>query len=134
MATILMLDTSVCVSLLRATPAALSTPARRRSMAGAAISSIVLAELETGVRKSRRPESHAELLACFCAQLAVLPFDAGAAREYGRIRAALEAAGTPIGPMDLLIAAHARNLGATLLTANLGEFRRVGGLRCEAWN
>jgi tRNA(fMet)-specific endonuclease VapC len=63
----------------------------------------------------------------------VLPFDVPADAATGRIRTALESAGTPIEPNDLLIAAHALALGAALATANLGEFRRVPGLAVENW-
>ena len=57
----------------------------------------------------------------------------GSTSTYGRLRASLESAGTPIGPNDLLIAAHALTIGATLVTANIDEFRRVSGLRVENW-
>ncbi len=63
----------------------------------------------------------------------VLPFDVPADREYGGIRVELEAAGRPIGSNDLLIAARAHTLGATLVTANVGEFRRIRGLIVENW-
>jgi len=65
--------------------------------------------------------------------IAVLPFEQPADVEYGRIRAALAAAGTFIGPVDLFIAAHALALGLTLVTANMGEFSRVPGLKVENW-
>jgi len=63
----------------------------------------------------------------------IIAFDRTADSEYGDIRAALETNGTPIGPNDLLIAAHARSLGAVLVTANTGEFERVPGLQVENW-
>ena len=63
----------------------------------------------------------------------MLPFDVPADAEYGGIRCALEIAGKPIGSNDLLIAAHARAVGATIVTANAGEFKRVKGLRVENW-
>ena len=63
----------------------------------------------------------------------MLPFDVPADSEYGGIRAALEAAGKPIGGNDLLIAAHAAATGATIVTANAGEFKRIGGLKVENW-
>jgi tRNA(fMet)-specific endonuclease VapC len=65
--------------------------------------------------------------------MSVLPFDAPADVEYGAIRAELEAAGRPIGSNDLLIAAHARALGAKVVTANANEFKRVSGLAVENW-
>jgi tRNA(fMet)-specific endonuclease VapC len=69
------------------------------------------------------------LLACFT----VLPFESAAAADYGEIRADLEKKGAIIGPLDLLIAAHARSLGAVVVTGNVHEFRRVKGLKVLAW-
>jgi tRNA(fMet)-specific endonuclease VapC len=63
----------------------------------------------------------------------VLQFDVPADAEYGAIRSQLEAAGTPIGGNDLLIAAHARATGATIVTANIDEFKRVRSLNVENW-
>ena len=55
------------------------------------------------------------------------------AEEYGRIRADLEKKGTPIGPLDMMIAGHAKSLGYTIVTNNVGEFKRVEGLQYENW-
>ena len=74
-----------------------------------------------------------ELVEDLLAEINILPFDAPADVEYGAIRAELEAAGTPIGGNDLLIAAHARTAGATIVTANTDEFRRVRWLKVENW-
>ncbi len=67
------------------------------------------------------------------ARIPILPLDVPADREYGAFRAALEAAGQPIGPNDLLIAAHACLMGAVVVTANVGEFERIAGLTVENW-
>jgi tRNA(fMet)-specific endonuclease VapC len=99
-----------------------------------AISSITLAELQYGVAKSARPEHNTVLLAEFCAPIEVLPFDIPAADVYGGVRAALERAGTPIGPLDILIASHAMSVGMAVVTNNLREFRRVAGLQVESWS
>lgn len=69
----------------------------------------------------------------FLAPLELMPFDAAAMERYGQLRARLEKQGTPIGPLDLLIAAHAAALGSTLVTNNLREFERVPGLALENW-
>jgi tRNA(fMet)-specific endonuclease VapC len=98
-----------------------------------ALSSIVAAELEVGIHKSSRPEIQKARLNLFFSRLRIDSFDQSAARHYGEIRAELESKGTPIGPLDLLIAAHARSLKATLITANVGEFKRVKGLKLLAW-
>ncbi len=97
------------------------------------ISAITMAELEFGVCNSSRPDQNRMALLLFLSRIAVLPFDADAAREYGDIRADLTKKGTLIGANDLLIAAHARSLGLTLVTANTREFERVEKLRVENW-
>ena len=97
------------------------------------ISAITMAELEFGVCNSSRPDQNRLALLLFLSRIAVLPFDAEAAREYGDIRADLTKKGTLIGANDLLIAAHARSLGLTLITNNTREFDRVENLRVENW-
>ena len=128
-----LLDTDVCVELLRGRAPHLFERLRRFEIDEIAISSITLAELQYGVAKSARPARHELLLAEFCAPLAILPFDSIAAETYGRVRAGLERAGTPIGPLDTLIAAHAISLRLTLVTNNEREFRQVAGLLVENW-
>ena len=130
-----LLDTSVCVVLIRGRAnlsSALGVPLP--PVEACAVSVITAAELEVGVQRSVRPRAQRlavdGLLACF----SVLPFEVAAARDYGVIRTELERAGTPIGPLDLLIAAHARSLGLTVMTGNVGEFRRVKGLPVLPWN
>lgn len=123
------LDTNVCIDLLRG-------KVRGRKLPGYAqcrLSSVVVAELWTGVHKSADPEKPRRSLTAFLDLFEVLPFDEEAARHYGEIRAHLEASGTRIGPLDQLIASQARSQGAALLTANLREFQRVPGLKCHAW-
>lgn len=98
------------------------------------VPAIVLYEMWYGIRKSARPEVNTVLLEGFMA-LDVTPwsFEPADAAEAGDIRAALERAGTPIGPHDILIAAQARRRGATLVTGNTAEFARVEGLKTEDW-
>lgn len=128
-----MLDTNICVELIRGRAPRVFHHLRQHRVDEVAISSITLAELQYGVAKSARPARHAVLLAEFCAPLAVLPFDDQAAEAYGQVRAALEGEGTPIGPLDTLIAAHALSLGVTLVTNNEREFGRVASLRVVNW-
>jgi tRNA(fMet)-specific endonuclease VapC len=93
---------------------------------------IVAAELRYGCAKSgssRLLEAVEELLD----EINILPFDVPADAEYGGIRAELEAAGKPIGSNDFLIAAHAYTTGATIVTANTSEFKRIRGLALENW-
>ena len=97
------------------------------------VSSVTAAELSYGAEKSSRRGQNLEALGAFLLPLEVLAFGPEAAAAYGRVRAALEKAGTPIGPLDTLIAAHAAGLGVTLVTNNVREFSRVPGLEIEDW-
>lgn len=104
------------------------------SGASLGLPAIVLYELCYGAAKSANRERNSRRLDDFLAgPISVLPFDADDAREAGDIRALLEAAGTPIGPYDVLIAAQARRRKALLVTANAREFARVPGLAWEDW-
>ncbi len=123
-----MLDSSACIHLLRGLAPFDTLPARKET----AVSSLVAAELWTGVEKSNRPHK-TRSLEIFLGLFSVIDFGSEDARHYGQIRAELERKGTPIGPMDLLIAAHARSLGAALITRNAREFKRVKGLKVQAW-
>lgn len=98
-----------------------------------AISTITLAELIHGAEKSTNIEKNIAVIEDFVSRLSVLPYDDKAAWQYGSIRAALEKLGQPIGINDLHTAAHARSLGLTLISNNLGEFKRVPGLLVENW-
>lgn len=127
-----MLDTSLCIRVLRDRPSGL----RERFNLNAdalAISTIVLTELLHGAAKSARPEHNRNQVEVFAARLDVLPFDGRAADHAADIRAALERQGRPIGAYDLLIAGHARSRGLVVVTGNLDEFSRVDGLRSEDW-
>ena len=96
-------------------------------------SSVTVSELWYGVCKSRKVEQNREALVEFLLPLAVAPYDERAAVDYGAIRASLEQSGKTIGPLDLMIAAHARSLDVTLVTNNVHEFQRVDGLSIENW-
>jgi tRNA(fMet)-specific endonuclease VapC len=127
-----MLDTNLCVRVLRDRPASI----RRRFNENAealCISTLVLAELLYGAAKSAHPAEGRRAVEDFAARLDVLPFDEAAAGHAADIRADLERKGAPIGAYDVLIAGHARSRGLTVVTGNLGEFCRVEGLRCEDW-
>ncbi|HEY5893846.1 MAG TPA: type II toxin-antitoxin system VapC family toxin [Chthoniobacterales bacterium] len=125
-----LLDTSVCVSLIRGRSASSPLPPTESCV----VSVITVAELEVGIHRSARSRDQRlavdAVLACFT----IMPFESSAATDYGEIRADLETKGTLIGPLDLLIAAHARSLGAAVLTGNVSEFKRVKGLKVLAWN
>jgi tRNA(fMet)-specific endonuclease VapC len=89
--------------------------------------------LEFGIAKSAKPEKNRKHFQELLLPFEVMAFDAEAAVEYGAIRNYLEKSGTPIGPMDTLIAAHALAAGACLITNNEREFKRVPGLKIENW-
>ncbi len=128
-----MLDTNICIEMLRGRGVRVLKRIRRCAVGDIGISIITLAELEHGVWKSASPEKNQIALNIFRAYLEQADFDAAAARAYGEIHARLEREGRVIGPMDLLIAAHALALDVALITNNEREFRRVAGLRVENW-
>ena len=128
-----MLDTNICIHVIKHKPTSVLSRFQEYTPQDMCISSITLAELEYGVCKSSMPEKNKLALTMFLSGITVLPFDDAAAIEYGSIRVELEKRGTPIGPNDMLIAAHARSLGLTIITNNTREFDRVGGLAVENW-
>lgn len=127
-----LLDTNACISLLNDTSRLLHRHIRRHAPSEIGIPAIVAYELYYGAFKSRQTDRNVALLDRMSFE--VLPFDAGDARVAGAIRSELEAAGRPIGPYDLLIAAQARARQLTLITANSREFARVDDLDCEDWS
>jgi tRNA(fMet)-specific endonuclease VapC len=98
-----------------------------------AVPSVVVFELEEGIARSYQPKKRRRQLDALLALVTVLPFDQAAARCAAELDAALSAAGTPIGPIDTLIAGSALSRHATLVTHNVREFRRVRGLKIEDW-
>lgn len=127
-----MLDTNICSYLLRERSAHMLQRFRDFPIDHIAISAVVAAELRFGVAK-RRASTLERTLEHFLAGLRTLPWPVAAAAHYAELRADLELRGTPIGGMDLLIAAHALAEDAILVTNNTREFERVRGLRLENW-
>jgi tRNA(fMet)-specific endonuclease VapC len=128
-----MLDTDTCIALIKRRSTELIAKLRKHKPGEVAISSITLAELHFGVSKSAQPEKNRAALEQFLLPLEILAFDDAAAACYGRVRAALEAEGTPIGPLDTLIAGHVLSINGTIVTNNVREFSRVPDLRVENW-
>ena len=127
-----LLDTNILSDLIRNPQGRVARRIAKVGENSVCTSIIVAAELRYGCAKSgsaRIRKAVEDLLG----EIDVLPFEAPADAGYGAIRAALEAAGTPIGGNDLLIAAHAKALGATIVTANSQEFRRVRDVKVENW-
>lgn len=127
-----MADTNICIYLTSGRYPGLDTRVRQLGT-NLAISSIVLGELLFGMEKSEWREHNREALDLLLQHFDLFDFDADAAQHYAEIRAYLEKAGTPCGANDMLIGAHARSLGMTLVTNNRREFDRMPGLAVENW-
>ena len=131
-----LLDTNACIALINGRPEAVRRRFARVSASDDVIatSSVVLFELWYGVAKSQRLKANTERIATFLSgPLGVMDFTAEDAEHSGRVRAALEGLGKPIGAYDLLIAGQALRHKATVVTANSSEFARVRGLRLQDW-
>ena len=128
-----MLDTNICVYAMNKRSERVAHQIQSNLKDGICISAIALAELELGVAKSAVFDKSSAALLHFLMTIDVLPFGFQEAEEYGRICAYLQKRGTPIGPMDMLIAAHARAENLVLVTNNVREFARVPDLRIENW-
>ena len=128
-----LLNTDICIYVIKKKPAGVLNTLKKKSRRGIHISSITVAELEYGVEKSGFPEKNRVSLMEFLAIFDIIMFDARDAAEYGKIRAGLERKGTPIGPMDLMIASQAVSRKLVLVTNNIKEFSRIEGLNFENW-
>ncbi len=128
-----LLDSNACIHVLNGSSEGVIERFRAESPATIRLCSVVVAELLYGARKSRSVAKALRSLQKFFEPLVSVPFDDGCAEEYGRIRADLAVAGTPIGANDLMIAAIARRYDWTVVTNNVDEFVRVAGLKVEDW-
>ena len=127
-----LLDTNICIYAIKQLPGVIAR-IRSQPRVEVLLSAITEAELRAGAAKSSSPARALRVLEDFLAPFNVLEFGSTEAVTYGHLRAKLERAGTPIGPLDTLLAAHAIARELTLVTNNEREFRRVGGLRVENW-
>jgi len=128
-----MLDTNICIYLIKRKPDSVIENLKTHMQDGICISAITLAELEHGVAASAYPEKNSTALKQILTIIDVLAFDDEAAASYGAIRADLQQKGTPIGPLDTLIAAHAKAKNLTLVTNNTREFERIKELSLTNW-
>ena len=128
-----LLDTNICIYVARHHPPSVARRFARAAPGSLGISVITWGELSFGAAKSSDSSRADSLLEQFSRIVTVLPLPAEAGLHYGRVRALLERAGTPIGNNDLWIAAHALALGVPLVSNNLHEFERVPGLKLENW-
>ncbi len=128
-----LLDTNVCVDYLNRRHAAVVDRLQAMVPEDLCLSSVVIAELRYGADKSLKREENHKRIDVLANEIVCADFDAEAAAVYGRIRSDLERRGEPIGPYDLMIAAHSMSLGLILVSDNLREFRKVEGLVVESW-
>jgi tRNA(fMet)-specific endonuclease VapC len=128
-----MLDTNICIYLIRKKPVQVLHRLQKISVSEVGISSITLCEMEYGVQKSAHQAQNRMALAEFLVSLEIVPFHDDAAIKYGEIRALLEKQGNIIGAFDMLIAAQALALDVILVTNNTREFKRIQGLKIENW-
>ena len=127
-----LLDTNICIYALKQNQVVLTRLLAERPI-DVCLSVITEAELRTGAAKSASSTKTTRLLEHFLRPLAVLEFTSDDALAYAAVRARLEHAGTPIGPLDTLIAAQAVARKLTLVSNNEREFKRIAGLRLENW-
>lgn len=128
-----MLDTNICIYVIKSNPEKVFKKLQTIHPEDVCISSVTYAELVHGVEKSAAVEKNRLALSILLANMEILDFDVDAADCYGKIRAGLEKNGTPIGPLDMMIAGHAQSLGYTVVTNNVKEFSRVSALKIENW-
>ena len=132
-----LLDTNACIALMSSISNSVQTRFARTFHKGGSYftSSVVAFELWYGVFKSARPiENTRRYETLFAGPIDIVPFEIADAKLAGELRARLEAAGTPIGAYDLLLAGQAMRHNMTLITANVREFSRVKGLLWEDWS
>ena len=128
-----MLDTNICIYIIKHKPEKVCKELQKHDPSEVCISSVTYAELIHGVEKSAAIEKNRLALALLLANIEIMNFDVNAANCYGKIRAGLEKKGTPIGPLDMMIAGHAQSLSYTVVTNNVKEFSRVTNLDIVNW-
>ena len=128
-----MLDTNICIYIIKNKPESVVKELKKHDPKEICISAITYAELIHGVEKSMAVDKNRLALTLLLSNIEVLDFDINAANNYGKIRTYLEKQVTPIGPLDIMIAAHAQSLGYSIVTNNIKEFMRVPNLEVCNW-
>lgn len=128
-----MLDTNICIYIIKKNPERVLAHFKSLKLGDLCISSVTLAELWYGVEKSQHHQKNKAALEEFILPLEIMNFNEEAASHYGLIRTYLEKKGSPIGPLDLMIAAHAQATHSILVTNNSKEFSRIPNLEVENW-
>jgi tRNA(fMet)-specific endonuclease VapC len=128
-----LLDTNICIYIAKRRPPSALSHFARMKQGDVGMSVVSYLELVYGAWKSGRFEENFARIESFERLVPAQPIDSAVGRHYAKLRAELEREGSVIGAYDMLIAAHALTLGATLVTNNVREFSRVQGLRLENW-
>ena len=129
-----LLDTNICIYIINEKPKQILRKFERYPVHEFGISSITHAELQYGIEKSKNKNTNQDALDEFLLPLTILPFHGKSlVTYYGKIRTSLESKGKTIGPLDMLIAAHALSLDLTIISNNIKEFSRIPNLKCENW-
>jgi len=130
----LRIDENICIYIINKKPDKVLRKFELYPVYEFGISSITHAELQYGVEKSKNKNTNQAALDEFLLPLTILPFHGKRlVTSYGKIRASLESKGQTIGPLDMLIAAHALSLDLTIISNNIKEFSRIQNLKCENW-
>jgi tRNA(fMet)-specific endonuclease VapC len=128
-----MLDTDICIFITRKSEPSLLERIESVPLEQQCISVVTLAELLYGVQVSSKKKANQEVVDLFAQHIEVLEWTPDAAKHYAEIRADLKKKGQQLGSNNLLIAAHARSIGAVIVTNNVKDFGRVKGLKLENW-
>lgn len=128
-----MLDTNICIYVIKHKPEIVFQELQKHDPSEVCVSSVTYAELVHRVEKSASVDKNRLALLTLLANIEILDFDVNAANCYGKIRAYLEKKGSPIGPLDMMIAGHAMSLGYAIVTNNVKEFSRVPDLKIVNW-
>ena len=128
-----LIDTNICIYIMNNHPPEVLEKFKHIGVGEVGISSISVSELHYGACKSKKIEQNIKRLEEFLFPFDILTYDENASREYGKVRSQLEKKGQIIGPLDMLIAAHAISRELTIITNNTKEFRRIRSLKVENW-
>ncbi len=128
-----LIDTNICIYIMNKRPPEVIQKFKNIEIGQVGISSITVSELQYGVSKSKLREQNSKRLEEFLTPFQILPYDEDASKYYGEIHSQLESKGLIIGPLDLLIAAHALSQDLVLITNNEKEFKRIPLLKIENW-
>ncbi len=128
-----LIDTNICIYIMNKRPPEVIHRFKNIDVGQICISTITVSELSYGASKSNLPKQSFKRLEEFLAPFEIIPYSQSASKYYGEIRSRLESQGNVIGPLDLLIAAHALSKNLILVTNNEKEFKRIKSLKVENW-